>query len=87
MSKSIPVASNFKTFKFTKSVECLAAPPKGASLAGKLIVVQCSLDADGNHGGFLLEGDTVERFSVRGSVGFDVSDCAILPPRSTAAPG
>ncbi len=55
-------------------------------LAGKLIVVtQRSLDADGNHGGFLLEGDTVERFSVRGIVGFDVSDCAILPPRSTAA--
>ena len=63
--------ADFKTFKFNKSLECLAAPPKGAPLAGKLIVVtERSLDAAGNHRAFLLDGDKVERFSVKRSGGF-----------------
>jgi hypothetical protein len=78
---AIPVPADFKTFKFNKSLECLAAPPKGALLAGKLIVVtEHSLDAAGNHRSFVLDGDNVERFSVKRSGNFDVSDCAILPP-------
>lgn len=78
----IPVPADFKTFTFNKSLECLAAPPQGAALSGKLIAVtERSLDAAGNHRAFLLEGDKVERFSVQRSGGFDVSDCAILPPR------
>jgi len=77
----VPVPADFKTFKFNKSLECLASPPKGAPLAGKLIVVtEHSLDTSGNHRSFLLDGDKVERFSVKRSGHFDVSDCAILPP-------
>jgi hypothetical protein len=77
----IQVPADFKTFKFNKSLECLAAPPKEAPLAGKLIVItERSLDAAGNHRAFLLEGDKVERFSVKRSDDFDVSDCTILPP-------
>ncbi|MBI3702666.1 MAG: esterase-like activity of phytase family protein, partial [Rhizobiales bacterium] len=64
-----------------KSLECLAAPPKGAPLAGKLIVVtEESLDAAGNHRAFLLDGDKVERFSVKRSDNFAVTDCTFLPP-------
>jgi hypothetical protein len=75
----IAVPDDFKTFTHNKSLECLAAPPKGAPLAGSLIAVtEHSLDADGNHRSFVLRGKQVTRFSVKRSEGFDVSDCAIL---------
>ena len=76
----IKVPGDFKTFKYNKSLECLAAPPQDGPLAGDLIAVtERSLDAHGNHRAFLFEGDHVARFSVKRSDDFDVSDCAILP--------
>jgi len=75
----IKVPSDFKTFTFNKSIECLAAPPKSSALADSLIVVtEHSLDVAGNHRGFLLKGDEVSRFSVKRVGDFDVSDCAML---------
>jgi hypothetical protein len=80
-SEPIKVPDDFKTFTYNKSLECLAAPPKGSPLAGTLIVVTAhSLDAQGNHRSYLLDGDRVARFSVKRSDDFDVSDCTILPP-------
>lgn len=77
----IKVPSDFKTFKFNKSLECLAAPPPGSPLAGELIAVtERSLDPDGNLRSFLLDGDRVTRFSVKRTDDFDASDCTILPP-------
>lgn len=82
----IPVPPDFKTFTFNKSLECLAAPPKGSPLAGNLIVVtEHSLDSAGNHRSFLLKDgqsgqQQVERFSVARSDDYDISDCTILPP-------
>ena len=77
----IPQPGDFKTFAFNKSLECLAAPPKGSPLYGQLIVVtERSLDTAGNHRSFLIKGNQVERFSVTRSDDFDVSDCTILPP-------
>lgn len=80
----IAVPPDFKTFTYNKSLECLTAPPKGAPLAGNLIVVtERSLDSAGNHRAFLLKTDKgggVERFSVTRSDDFDVTDCTILPP-------
>lgn len=77
----IPVPADFKTFTHNKSLECLAAPPKDAPLGGSLIAVtEHSLDKNGDHRAFVLNGSQVERFSVKRSDGFDVSDCAILPP-------
>ena len=77
----IPVPDDFKTFTNNKSLECLAAPPKGAPLAGSLIAVtEQSLDAAGNHRSYVLAGAQVERFTVKRSDDFDVSDCTILPP-------
>jgi hypothetical protein len=78
----IPVPGDFKTFKFNKSLECLAMPPKGSPLAGTLIAVtERSLDAQGNHRSYLLDGEHAERFSVKRSDDFDVSDCTILYQR------
>lgn len=81
----IAVPPDFKSFTYNKSLECLASPPKGSPLAGSLIVVtERSLDSAGNHRSFLLKpnngGDQVERFSVKRSDDFDISDCTILPP-------
>jgi hypothetical protein len=80
-AEPIKVPSDFKTFRYNKSLECLVAPPQGAPLSGMLIVVtERSLDARGNLRSFLLDGDRVTRFSVKRTDDFDVSDCAILPP-------
>ena len=77
----IKVPTDFKTFKFNKSLECLTVPPKGAPLAGQLIAVtERSLDAKGNHRSYILDGEKVARFSVKRSDDFDVSDCTVLPP-------
>ena len=77
----IEVPADFKTFKFNKSLECLAVPPPGSPLAGQLIAVtERSLDAQGNHRSYIFDGGKVARFSVKRSDDFDVSDCTILPP-------
>ena len=80
----IAVPPDFKTFAFNKSLECLASPPAGSSLAGNLIVVaERSLDSAGNFRSFLIKpnsaGDQVERFSVKRSGDYDISDCTVLP--------
>jgi len=76
----IPVPSDFKTFTFNKSLECLVVVPKGMPHAGTLVAVtERSLDAAGNHRSYLLKGKSVARFTVKRSDEFDVSDCAILP--------
>ncbi len=79
----MPVPADFKTFKNNKSLECLAAPPKGPAHAGALIAItEESLDAAGNLRAFVLPGGKGEvvRFSIKRSDDFDVSDCTILPP-------
>jgi hypothetical protein len=83
LARGEPLAQppEFKTFSFNKSLECLAAPPKGSALADTLIVVtEHSLDGAGNHRSFLLKDGNVERFSVARSDDYDISDCTILPP-------
>ena len=75
------VPADFKTFTNNKSLECLAVPPHGAPHADDLIAVtEESLDADGNLRAFVLKGAATERFSVKRSDEFDVSDCTVLPP-------
>jgi hypothetical protein len=80
---AIPVPPDFKTFANNKSLECLAAAPKNSPLAGNLIVItEESLDSAGNHRSFLMkpDGSQAERFSVKRSDDYDVTDCTILPP-------
>jgi hypothetical protein len=79
--EEIAVPPDFKTFSYNKSLECLAAAPKGSALAGRLIAVaEHSLDKQNNHRAFVILGDDVMRFSVKRSEDFDISDCTILPP-------
>ncbi len=77
----IAVPPDFKKFPKNKSLECLAAAPKDSALAGNLIVItEESLDAAGNLHSFLINGDKVERFTVKRSDDFDVTDCTMLSP-------
>ena len=77
----IAVPPDFKSFPKNKSLECLAAAPKNSALAGNLIVItEQSLDAAVNIHSFLIKGDTVERFTVKRSDDFDVTDCTMLSP-------
>jgi hypothetical protein len=77
----IAVPDDFKTFTYNKSLECLTSPPKGSPLDGTLIAItEHSLDSQGNHRSFLIRGKQFERFSVKRSDEFDVSDCTIMPP-------
>jgi hypothetical protein len=74
------VPAEFKTFTKNKSLECLAAPPKGAALAGQLIVItEHILDKAGNFRSFLLKDGAAGYFSVKRHGNFDVSDCTLLP--------
>ena len=77
----IPVPADFKSFTNNKSLECLAAPPKQAPLAGGLIAVtERSLDEAGNLRSYVLKGRAVTRFTVRRTNDYDVSDCTFLAP-------
>lgn len=77
----IAVPPDFKNFPRNKSLECLAAAPKTSALAGNLIVItEQSLDAAGNIHSFLINGDKVERFTVKRSGDFDITDCTMLSP-------
>jgi hypothetical protein len=87
-ARGSPIATppDFKTFKYNKSLECLASPPAGQPYAGKLVAVtEESLDAAGNHRSFVLDPAARSaagtlRFTVKRSDDFDISDCTILPP-------
>jgi hypothetical protein len=77
----IETPDDFRTLVANKGLECLAAAPKGSKLAGHLIgVTERSLDADGNLRSFLIGtgGGKAERFSVKRSDDYEVSDCTIL---------
>ena len=77
----VPVPADFKSFTYNKSLECLAAPPKQAPLAGALIAVtERSLDQAGNLRSFVLKDGEVTRFAVRRTNDYDVSDCGFLAP-------
>lgn len=77
----IRVPGEFRSFTYNRSLECLAAGPPSSPLAGELIVItEHSLDDAGNHRSFLLKENGFGRFTVKRSDGFDISDCAILPP-------
>jgi hypothetical protein len=83
--EEVAVPPDFKFFTYNKSLECLASPPKGSPLAGRLIAVtERSLDKNGNHRSYVLAGSAggtkIVRFAVKRSDDFDISDCAILPP-------
>lgn len=75
----IGVPPGMKTLPYNKSIECLAAPPKGGPLAGALISVsERGLDSQGNLLGFII-GSTAGTFTLKRTDDFDISDCTMAP--------
>jgi hypothetical protein len=72
--KPIPVPSAFRTLSHNLSLECLAASPPGGPGGPLIALTERSLDADGNHQGFLI-GRGGGAFALRRTDDFDVSDC------------
>jgi len=65
---------------FNKGLEALSFVPKGLPLAGTLIAIsERGLDKSGNLLAFLIGGPNPGQFTVRRTLDFDVSDCALLP--------
>jgi len=63
-----------------QGLEGLAVAPADGPLAGAVVVIaERSLDAAGNHRGFVLSGPKLGAFAIRRSNDFDVSDAAFLP--------
>jgi hypothetical protein len=76
----IQVPPTFKTLTSNRGIECLAYIPEGLPQARTLLAIaEESLDADGNHRGFLIGGAQPGTFSVKRTDDFDVSDCALIP--------
>ena len=69
-----------KGLRRNQGLEAMALPPPGSALSGAIVLIaERSLDADGNHRGFILSGSLMGTFSLRRSDDFDVSDAAFLP--------
>jgi hypothetical protein len=63
-----------------QGLEAIAVAPAGGTLGGATVVfAERSLDAKGNHRGFVLSGPKAGEFSIRRSDEFDVTDAAFLP--------
>jgi hypothetical protein len=69
----VAVPSAFRSLSYNLGLECVVAPG-GALLA----LAERSLDADGNHRGFLV-GRAGGEFALKRTDEFDVSDCATTP--------
>jgi hypothetical protein len=69
-----------KDLRRNQGLEGMALPPPESPLAGSVVLIaERSLDADGNHRGFIVGGPQTGTFSLRRSDDFDVSDAAFLP--------
>lgn len=67
-------------FDDNKGLEAVGLFPPGGPLAGSIIVMaEHYLNDDGNHGGWLIKGDRVERFFLKRSDYFDLTALTILP--------
>ena len=63
-----------------QGLESIAVAPAGSALAGSIVVIaERSLDAAGNHRGFILSGPQAGTFFIRRSDDFDISDAVFLP--------
>lgn len=66
--------------RHNSGLEALAVAPASGQLAGAVVVIaEKSLDAAGNHRGFILSGPAAGAFTIRRSDDFDVTDATFLP--------
>jgi hypothetical protein len=62
-----------------QGLEAIAVAPPAGALAGAIVVIaEHSLDANGNHRAFILDGPRAGAFFLRRTGGYDVTDAAFL---------
>jgi hypothetical protein len=71
----VAVPPAFRSLSHNMGIECLVAPPGTGTL---IALAERSLDADGNHQGFLI-GRGAGTFAIKRTDEFDVTDCAVTP--------
>ncbi len=77
---AVPLPKAVSGIRRTAGLEALAAAPEASVFGGALaIVAERSLDAKGNHRGWILGGPRRGAFSIVRSGDFDVTDAAFLP--------
>lgn len=78
--ENLPLPKFVNHLKANKGLEAIAVAPAGSPLAGVILTIaERSLDAAGNHRGFILGGPRAGTFSLRRTAPFDVTDAAFLP--------
>jgi hypothetical protein len=76
----VPLPKFVNGIRHNQGLESIAVAPAGGALAGSIVVIaERSLDAAGNHRGFILSGPHAGVFSIRRSDDFDISDATFLP--------
>ena len=76
----LPLPKFVNHLKANKGLEAIAIAPANGPLAGAIVAIaERSLDAAGNHRGFILDGKRPGTFSLVRTEPFDVSDAAFLP--------
>jgi hypothetical protein len=79
-SEAVPLPKAVAGIRRTAGLEALAAAPDDGPLGGSLVIVaERSLDAAGNHRGWIVSGPRRGAFSIARSDEFDVTDAAFLP--------
>jgi hypothetical protein len=76
----VPLPKFVNGIRHNQGLESIAVAPAGGTLAGSIVVIaERSLDAAGNHRGFILSGPQTGTFFIRRSDDFDISDATFLP--------
>jgi hypothetical protein len=78
--KKIPLPKFVNNISLNKGLEGIAVASADGPFAGATIAIaERSLDAAGNHRGFVLSGPRKGTFSIHRTADFDISDAAFLP--------
>jgi hypothetical protein len=76
----VPLPKFVSGLRRNQGLESIAVAPAASPLAGAIVVIaERSLDAAGNHRGFILSGPQAGAFTIRRSDDLDVSDATFLP--------
>jgi hypothetical protein len=78
--KRIPLPKFVAGLRRNQGLESVAVAPEASPLAGAtLTIAERSLDGNGNHRAFIIDGPSSGQFTIRRPDDFDISDAAFLP--------
>lgn len=79
-AQAVPLPKSVSGLEANAGLEALAVAPTDSPLSGATVVIaERSLDQNGNHRGWILDGPRRGAFSLIRSDAFDVTDAAFLP--------